>query len=183
MDYQKNCGNNLQWVDEFISNMMDIIFLEASDDFWKILKYDSTDATSNETYFITEDDKKAMIKQNNLDSNGKLLTKIKRLKFNNDIATDAHTEIRIFDGAWFVPSFGSYDMTYGIEIISHNQIICLEDGRTTLNVLRNEIYNLFNGRIVDKNVGRLTNAGTSGSIIVFNSNFQGYQLSLKGASS
>lgn len=177
MDYQKNCGNNLQWVDDFISNMMDVIFLEASDDFWKILKYGSTDATTNLTYTVTADEKKAMIKQNT-DA-----TRIRRLKFNNDIATDAHTEIRIFDGAWFVPSFGNYDMTYGIEIISHNQIICLDDGRTTLNVLRNEIYNLFNGRIVDKNVGRLTNAGTSGSITVFNSNFQGYQLSLKGASS
>jgi len=177
MDYQKKCGNNLQWADDFISNMMDVLFLEASNDFWKILKYGSTDALTNETYTITVEDKKAMIKQNTE------ATRIRRLKFNDDIATDAHTEIRIFDGAWFVPSFGNYDITYGIEIISHNQIICLEDGKTTLNVLRNEIYNLFNGRIVNKNVGRLTNAGTSGSIIVFNSNFQGYQLSLKGASS
>ena len=123
-----------------------------------------------------------MIKQGNVDANGNLITKIKRLKFNDDISTVAHTEIRIFDGAWRIPTFGNYELTYGVEIISHNDIICLQGGKTTLNVLRNEIYRLFNGRYVDKNVGRLTNEGTSGTITIFNSNFQGYQMSLRGAS-
>lgn len=183
MDYQKVCGNNLEFVDEFLQNFMMILLKDASTDFWKILKYGSTDALTNPAYTISTADKYAMIKQNNKDGNGDLLTRIRRLKFNDDISTVAHSEIRIFDGAWRVPTFGSYEMTYGIEIISHNDIICLQGGKTTLNVLRNEIYRLFNGRYIDKNVGRLHNEGTSGTITIFNSSFQGYQLSLRGASS
>ena len=41
MDYQKQCGNNLEWVDKFINNMMEIMLTDGSDDFWKILKYGS----------------------------------------------------------------------------------------------------------------------------------------------
>ena len=183
MDYQKRCGNDLEFVDEFLQNFMKVLVKEASDDFWKILKYGSTDALTNPSYTISVADKYAMIKQGNKDAQGNIITKIRRLKFNDDISTVAHSEIRIFDGAWRVPTFGSYEMTYGIEIISHNDIICLQGGKTTLNVLRNEIYRLFNGRYIDKNVGRLHNEGTTGTITVFNSSFQGYQMSLRGASS
>ena len=183
MDYQKKCGNDLEFVDEFLQNFMMVLVKEASTDFWKILKYGTTDALTNPTYTISTADKYAMIKQGVVDGEGNSVTKIRRLKFNNDISTVAHTEIRIFDGAWRVPSLGNYEMTYGIEIISHNDIICLQGGKTTLNVIRNEIYRLFNGRYIDKNVGRLTNVGTTGTITVFNSSFQGYQMSLRGASS
>lgn len=175
-------GNNMAFTDEFITNMIMILLEEASDDFWKILKYGSTDATTNPLHTISDSDKLAMIKQENVDGNGKLLTRIRRLKFNDDITTEAHTEIRIFDGSWIVPTLVDYDIIYGIEIISANSIICLKDGRTTLNILRNEIYRIFNGRTVDKNIGRLSNVGVGGSIAVFNKMYQGYQFGLRGSS-
>lgn len=175
-------GNDLEFSDELLNNMLSILVKEASDDFWKILKYGESDALSNPAYFVTEAEKADMIKQNNV-VDGKTLTKIKVLKFNNDIETEAHSEIRIFDGSWQVPVIGNYEIAIGIEIISHNSSIILDKvGKRTINVLRHEIYKIFNNATVDKNIGRLTNTGTRGNVVLFNDDYQGYQMVLRSLS-
>lgn len=178
--YKKiECGNDLEFSDKLISNMLKILINEASDDFWKILKYGATDALINNTYTISEQDKYDMIKQNNVDEEGNIITRIKVLKFNNDIQTEAHSEIRIFDGSWSIGGLNEYNVAIGIEIVSHNNIIALDKvGKTTLNVLRHEIYRIFNNARIHKSIGKMTNEGTRGNVTVFNENYQGYQLSL-----
>lgn len=183
VDYEKqSCGNDLEFSDELIANMSLVLIEYASDDFWKILKYGSRDALSNPSYTITLEDKYNMVKQYNYDSENKELTRIKRLKFNQDIQNYAHSEIRIFDGVWNIPSQNNYSIGIGFEIVSHNDIIILDNGKSTINVLRHEIYKIFNGARVGKNISRFTNVGTRGSIVSFNDNFQGYQFTMLGIS-
>ena len=168
---------NLSFTDEFISNMITILFKEGSDEFWKCLKYDSTDALTNSTYTISNADKARLIKQNTMD------TRIKRLRFSDDISVEAHSEIRIFENGWEEISPRIFDVEIGFEIISHNDIITLDGtGYSRLNVFRNEILKLFRGRIVDGNIGELSTLGLSGRSGAFNNKFQGYKFSMMGGS-
>ena len=174
----RNCNNsNLSFTDKFVSNMIQILFTEASDDFWKCLKYDSTDALINPTYFVNNVDKYKLIKQNTAD------TRIKRLRFSDDITTDARSEIRIFENGWEESEPRLFDVEIGFEIISHNDIITLDGtGYSRLNIFRNEILELFNHRIVDGNIGELSVLGLSGRSGSFNNKFQGYKFSIMGTS-
>jgi len=157
--------------------MIQILFEEGSDEFWKCLKYNSTDALTNPSYFVTAVEKYKMIKQNTAD------TRIKRLRFSNDITPDAHSEIRIFDDWWEESEPRLFDVGFGFEIISHTAIITLDGtGYSRLNVFRNEILKLFNGRIVDGNIGELTVLGHMGKHGLFNDNFQGYKFTIAGSS-
>jgi len=181
----KKCelGNDLQFSDELINEMLSILVDEASDDFWKILKYGEIDALTNPSNTISLQDKYDMIKQNNINADGDELTRIKVTKFNSDISTTAHSEIRLFDGAWNIRSQNVYDIALGVEIISNNKIIALKDiGKTTLNLLRHEIYRIFNNAYVYKGIGRMSNNGTRGNIVTFNSDYQGYQFTLMATS-
>lgn len=182
----KKCelGNDLKFTDDLMNEMMLVLVEEASDDFWRILKYAKTDILANPSaYPITTQDKYDMIKQNNVDTDGKELTRIKAQKFNDDISTEAHTEIRIFDGLWTIQSLNDYRISIGIEIISENSIIQLSGvSKRTINVLRHEIYRIFNNAYVEHNIGKMTNDGTRGSVVTFNKQYQGYQLSLSSSS-
>jgi len=156
----------------------------GSDDFWKILKYGKTDVLINPSYTVSLADKYEMVKPNNKTNDGKELTRVKTAKFNDDISTEAHTEIRIVDGSWSVPEKQIYDIAIGVEIISHNSLIALDGvGKRTINILRHEIYKIFNNADVYKNIGQMTNVGTRGQVSIFNNEYQGYQFSLIARSS
>lgn len=178
--YEKcSMGNDLEFTDELFNNILLILVQEASDDFWKILKYGSSDALSNPLHTISQQEKYDMIKQNNFDEDKNELTRIKLLRFNNDISTTAHSEIRIFDASWSVETLGNYDLSIGIEVISHNSCIILDGvGKRSINVLRHEIYKIFNNARIDKNIGKLSNVGISGFVKLFNDDYQGYQFGL-----
>ena len=181
----KKCelGNDLEFVDDLVNEMFTILVEYASDDFWKILKYGEKDALTKVGNTISQEDKGNMVKQNNYDEDSNELTRIKMIKFNDNISTIAHSEIRIFNGSWNVPSTNNYVLGIGIEIISHNDIIVLDGvGKTTLNMLRHEILKIFNNAYVNNNVGKMSANNTRGAIALFNSNFQGYQFTLISSS-
>lgn len=169
-------GNDLQYIDELMVNVLEILVKEATDDFWKILKYGATDAVTNPLYAITEAEKYGMIKQNMSD------TRLRLRKYNNDITSDAHTEIRIFNAMWNFVEVGNAEIYIGWEIISENKIINLDDGRTTLNYLRHEIYRIFNNRSIFKGVGRISAVGSRGMIATFSDLYQGYAFDMRVAS-
>jgi hypothetical protein len=149
--------------------MIMILFKEGSDDFWKCLKYDTTDALTNPTYFVNAADKYKMIQQNTE------YTKIKRLRYSDDIATTVHSEIRIFDDFWEATNVRLFDVGIGFEIISHTVY-------SRLNVFRNEILRLFNRRVVDGNIAELSVIGLMGKSGSFNNGFQGYKFTIMGTS-
>ena len=160
--------------------MLLILVEEASDDFWKILKYGSPDALINPTYTISINDKRAMVRQNNVDKEGNIITKVKIAKFNNDISTDAHSEIRLFNAAWGASSQNRYELILGLEVVSHNDSLILDGvGKQTINVLRHEIYRIFDNSYVNKSIDLMTNIDTRGVIHLFNDSYQGYKFSLK----
>lgn len=167
----KKCklGNDLEFIDNLINEMLTILVEQASDDFWKILKYGSSDALSNTDYSISEQDKYDMVKQN-ADT-----TRIKIMKFNDDISVEAHSEIRIFNSAWSINNTNEYILAIGVEIISNNNIIILDVGKTTINVLLHEMNKIFNNAYIYKGIGKMSNTKTRGVINIFNSNYQGYQ--------
>jgi hypothetical protein len=169
-------GNDLRYVDEFMTHMLKIFVEEATDEFWKVLKYGATDATVNTSYTISELDKWSMVEQNT--DNTRILLR----KYNNDISTDAHTEIRVFNAMWDFVEVGNAELRIGFEIISENKIINLIDGRTTLNYLRHEIYRILNNRSVLKGIGRISSVGSRGMIVTFSDLYQGYAFDLRVAS-
>lgn len=174
----RNCNdNNLSFTDKFVSNLINILFTEGSDDFWKCLLFDSTDALTNPSYTVTAQDKADALKQNTEK------TRIKRLRFSDDIMTDAGSEIRIFDDWWEEIQPRIFEVGIGFEIISNNKIITLDGtGYSRLNVFRNEILRLFRGRIVDGNIGELSVLGQMGKSGSFNNGFQGYKFTIVGTS-
>jgi len=169
-------GNDLRYIDDLMANILVVLVEEATDDFWKILKYGKTDATTNPTYTITQEEKYAMVKQNMAE------TRILLRKYNNDITADAHSEIRMFNAMWNFVEVGNAEVYIGWEIISENKIINLDDGRTTLNYLRHEIYRIFNNRSVFKGVGRISVVGSRGMIATFSNDYQGYAFDMLVAS-
>jgi len=186
--YEKcELGNDLEFVDELILEMILILVDYASDKFWKVLKYGSTDALTNPSYTVSRQDKYDMIKPNNVvvNSEGETIsiTKVRRNKYNNDISTVAHSEIRLFDGSWNAQSQNDYSLLIGLEVISHNKSMILDGtGESTINILRHELYKIFNNSYVYKSVGKMTNVGVRGAINVFNESYQGYQFGLKTTS-
>ena len=186
--YEKcELGNDLEFVDELILEMILILVDYASDKFWKVLKYGSTDALTNPSYTVSRQDKYDMIKPNNVvvNSEGETIsiTKVRRNKYNNDISTVAHSEIRLFDGSWNTQSQNDYSLLIGLEVISHNKSMILDGtGESTINILRHELYKIFNNSYVYKSVGKMTNVGVRGAINVFNDSYQGYQFGLKTTS-
>jgi len=188
-EHYKKCelGNDLKFTDELIKEMLLILVDYASDKFWKILKYGSTDALINPSYTISKQDKYDMIKPNNIVVNSEgetiTITKIRRSRFNDDISTVAHSEIRLFDGSWNPVSQNDYSLLIGLEVISHNKSIILDGtGESTINILRHELYKIFNNSYVYKSIGKMTNVGVRGAIKVFNDSYQGYQFGLKTTS-
>ena len=81
-------ANDLKFSDELISNMTNILIQYGSNDFWKVLKYPSKDALTESD--VSTLDRALLVK------NGK----IKRIPYNNDISTEAHSEVRIFLFRW-----------------------------------------------------------------------------------
>lgn len=169
-------GNDLEYVDNMMASLLEILVTEATDDFWKILKYGATDATTNPLYTITTNEKWGMIKQN--DANTRILLR----KYNDDITKDAHTELRLFNAMWNFAEVGNADVYIGWEIISENKIINLEDGRTTLNYIRHELYRIFNNRSISKGIGRISTVGSRGMIATFSNLYQGYAFDMRVAS-
>lgn len=171
--YEKSScsGNNLEFIDEMTSNMVDIIVEYGSDDFWRLLKYPSKDAPTKPA--VTPEERVQLVKDGF----------IRRVAYANDISTTAHSELRIYPYKWDVRGVNDYSVRIGFDIITHNSLIELVDGRTSGMVMTHEILDLFNGAVVGKNVGAFTVDGMSGTIIYYNSEYQGYRFYLLGKSS
>lgn len=169
--YEKgSCNNNLEFVDELLENMIKVMIQYGSDDFWKLLKYPSKDAPLESNVTIPE--RVALVSQG----------LIKRVAYNDDIATTAHNEVRIFPFRWEGELTDKYELRIGFDIISHNDIIELKNGKTSTMTMVHEMLSLFNGAKISKNIGNFTTDGLSGGIVYFNSEFQGYRFYIRGFS-
>jgi hypothetical protein len=165
-----SCGNNLAFTDELLDNMVRVMIKHGSEDFWKVLKYPSKDALAQPN--LTEIEKVLLVKSG----------AIQRKAYNNDISTEAHNELRIYVHRWDGKNVDNYDVRIGFDVISHNSLIELNDGKTTGMLMVHEILDLFNGSIIGKNIGKFTIDGMSGGIVYYNSEYQGYKFTIRGKS-
>jgi hypothetical protein len=171
LQYEKGyCGNNLEFVDELIGNMVNVIIQYGSNDFWKLLKYPTKDSPSKPN--VTQEERIQLV-QDGL---------VKRVAYNNDISTSAHNEIRIFPYRWDGEGLDSYEIRIGFDIITHNSIIELTNGKTSGMTMVHEMLELFNGAKVGKSVDKLIVDSLSGGITYYNSEYQGYRFYIKGKS-
>ena len=178
---KKHCGNDLQFVDELINNMIEVLILYGSDDFWKLLKYGTKDALTNPTYTITLEEKAILSDQNNASR------KIRNTPFADDIATEQHNEIRIYDGGWRGDDY-NYNITIGFDVICGTDITELDTNaeypirKNAVNVLQHELLDIFNGSIVSKNVGEFITDNQRGIPRRFNDKYIGITFTLSGVS-
>lgn len=174
---KKSCGNNLQFVDELINNMIEILILYASDDFWKLLKYGTKDALTNDTYTVTIGDKVALSTSN-----------IKLIQFSDDISTVEHNEIRIYENGWNGTLQNDFDIVIGFDVICGKSIDTLDTDEQhplrerATNILRNELLDLFNGARISRNIGTFNITRQRGLSRRFNDNYIGTTFTLLGVS-
>lgn len=165
-----DCGNNLKFVDELLENMVKVMIQHGSDDFWKLLKYPSKTAWSQPNVSLPD---RAKLVKDGL---------IKRVAYNNDISTEAHNELRIFPHRWDGNGVDGYELRIGFDVICHNNIIELTNGKTAGMIMVHEMLELFNGSQISKNLGAFTIEGMNGGIMYYNSEYQGYRFYIRGNS-
>ena len=171
--YEKGgCGSNLKHMDKLIVNMIDIMVMYASQDFWKVLAKPTNDPFTG-TPDLTEEEKATLV------ANGL----IKRKPYNNDVSEVAHNEIRVYIKRWDGIDTDTFEIIVGFDVICHNSNIELKDGRTASMLLMSELLDLFNGAKVDKNVGNFIVDQEDGFVTYYNSEYQGYHFTIKGWSS
>ena len=165
-----SCGNNLEFIDELLKNMVDVIVTHGSNNFWKLLKYPTSNAPFEQD--VTIEQRLELIDQGS----------IRRMAYNNDISTSAHNELRIFPYRWEGEKRDNYNVTIGFDVICHNSIIELKNGKTASMTMVHEMLDLFNDALVNKNIGTFTISGLNGGITYYNSEYQGYRFYIRGNS-
>lgn len=169
LNYEKICqSTDLTTVERNIQDMITLL-VQYSDDLWKCLKYNTPDALSQP---ITTQDKLDLI-----DENGNA-HRFQRKRFNNDIVDETICEVRLTMGNWRGVSKSTHDKNFLFEIICHNDIVTLDDGRNRVLTIQSEILKVLDNCRFDGIVGRLTSERTNGVSTSYNPKFQGIYFTL-----
>jgi len=187
---KKSCGNDLQFIDELINNMIEVLIEHASDDFWKLLKYGTRDALTNPSYTISIEDKVLLSKQNYSNPTDDYIkeNRIKNSQYNDDVSIEEHNEVRIYDSGWNVSTDKSFRIFIGFDVICGTSIVNLDTNidhpirKNAINVLQNELLSIFNNANVSKNIGEFNTVGQRGTVRRFNNNYIGMTFTLQGVS-
>lgn len=167
-------SNDLSYLDESINDILKKLMTE-SDDLWKCLKYNTSDALDNS---ITDSDKIELVSQFDLENRRLILG-----SYNDDIIDDERTELRIFMHETIARARYDYSVIYGFELITHNSLRTLEKSKQRLNVMLAEILRVLNLEYIEKSVGRLSIDGHRVSRVHFNKSFEGYFFTMNNYSS
>lgn len=187
---KKSCGNDLEFIDVLINNMIEVLIEYASDDFWKLLKYGTRDALTNPSYTVSVEDKVLLSMQNYSNPTGEYIkeNRIKNSAFNDDISAEEHNEVRIYDNGWTVSTDGIYRIIIGFDVICASGIVNLDTNedypvrKNAINVLQHELLSIFNNAMVSKNIGEFIIFGQRGVIRRFNTGYSGITFTLSGVS-
>ena len=167
-------GNYLKNIDKTFQDIL-IKLINESDDLWKCLKYNDKTALSKS---ITMNDKNLIVDQDDLENRRVLLR-----PFNFDITTEERVELRIFMSSFYGVGVNDYTLRYNFEVIVHNDLWLLENGKQRPLVMIQEILRVLNYKGIDGSASKLNTDGNMGNIIRFNDRFQGYSFSLTAYSS
>ena len=158
----------------FIINQL----INESEDIWKLLKYNTPDALSEDV--LTRTEKLELIDKGDI-SVSPFDIKIKLVPYNNgQILKKAMTEIRIIDYRTMFNSVDSVEQYYQIQLLTHYSLWTLENGLLRCNVIKKELVKALNQERVDGVIGTLSFDGTSSQLQYWNDEFMGYTLMIHG---
>lgn len=140
---------------EFTYNIIKIL-LNKGKDLWKLLKYATPDALEKED--LTEEEKLALIYNGQADSEP---FRVFRIPFTDDANTSQICKLHIFP--WITDPYKrtNGNQTFMFQIVCHNKIGTLNDGRARCDVLLEELGRIINGADV-AGIGMLTFDSSSG---------------------
>lgn len=167
-------GNSLEYLDKSFNDILSKLLVE-SDNLWKCLKYNTSDAL---TQSITVEDKIALINQEDLDNRRVILG-----SYMDDIVDDERTELRLFTHGINARAKYDYEIIYGFEIIVHKNLRALSGSKQRLNVMLHEIVKILDLEPIDNSVGKLGIAGHNVDRVHFNSSFEGFFFTMNNYSS
>jgi len=170
-----NCDNNyLKNVDKTFHDMLNKLVNE-SDDLWRCLKYNDSEALGKA---ITEEDKYKLIDMKD-EKNRRILLR----PFNFDIVTEERSELRIYMSSFYGAGVNDYPLRYTFEIIIHNDLWILDNGKQRPIVMMQEILRVLNYKPIEGSASKLNTDNQFGNIVRFNDRFQGYTFTLNAYSS
>jgi len=141
------------------------------DNLFKCLKYNSINALELE---ITQEDKLLLINQSD-----KINKRVFFQPFNNDIISEIRSELRLYVFEISPEDNKLSEIYIGFEIITHNDLWLLDNGKQRPLVMLNEIFKLLNGKEVN-GIGTIKiNTRYPCRIRYYNDNFAGYNLIMK----
>jgi hypothetical protein len=176
-DFKKQFEYNLTTIPKFESEIISKL-LNGSEDFWKLLKYNTNDPLNEDDLTMNEKLKLIAFVSTNKES----VTPFKLIAFQSgQTITTEHTEIRLypydfsFDGEHFI----SHTMRF--EIFTHYNLKLINGGRRLIKMMQ-EILTSVNGidyEDVDGMINSATFDLTDGRQQYFNDSYSGYTLDLK----
>lgn len=159
----------LKSLDDILSNIASKIIENV--DLAKVLKFTTTDALSQT---ITEEQRYTLINQDG-DITG---TRIFFQPFNNQTITDQRSELRIYHLSFTPQNLYITDAQIGFDIVVHNDLWRLEDGKRRPTTIFKLLLESLNGQEV-KGIGQLSFIDRPCVLRYFNNSFTGYSFSMK----
>lgn len=140
---------------EFTYNIIKIL-VEKGDNLWKLLKYNTADALEKES--LSQEEKLQLIYAGQSDSEN---YKVFRIPFTDDASTSQVCRLHVFP--WVTDPYKRTNgfQTFMFQIVCHNKIGTLNDGRARCDVLIEELGNIINGADI-AGIGMLTFDSSSG---------------------
>lgn len=134
---------------EFTYNIIRIL-VEKGKNIWKLMKYATADALEKED--LTEEEKLELIYQGQPDSEP---YRVFRIPFTDDAFTAQVCKIHIFP--WVADPYRrtNGNQTFMFQIVCHNKIGTLKDGRARCDVFMEELGKIINGADI-AGIGMLT---------------------------
>lgn len=156
-----------------IDNILKNIALKiiTNDNICKLLKYNDSFALFED---ITEDEKYELINQDGDTTN----TRIFYQPFNNNTITDERSELRIYYYSFKPDNLYLTKANIGFDLVIHNNLWRLEQGKQRPTSLFREILKSLNGQEVD-GVGELIFLDAPCVLRFFNKSFTGYSFMMQ----
>ena len=149
---QKNLDSALKTI---LKKLMD-----ESDDLWKVLKYNESNALSQP---ITANDKADLTDRESEDWRFKLIPYT-----NAQAVTKARTEVRMSYGV--IQGVDQIDVRIKLkfQILVHHTLFFLDDSKTRENVIKEEIFKVLNGIKIEGLVSKIDFAGNIDTPMIWN---------------
>jgi|LGOV01.1.fsa_nt_gb hypothetical protein len=175
---EKLISYKLDKVDSVINFIINQLINE-SEDIWKVLKYNTSDALDNYDN-LTRTEKLELVDKGDINASP-LDTKIKLKPYNNgQIVNEEMTEIRIVDYRTMFNTVDSVEQYYQIQILTHHNLWTLDNGLLRCNVIKKELMKALNQERMNGVISSLSFDGTVSQLQYWNDNFMGYTLMLHG---